>query len=140
MARQNQIFTRQYVLILINEILKNKNVDTEEESDADIDVRISLRNEFIRSGLTDKRILRIRSEAMDEKQELLVKEPFHNKQTSTYLKCYIHKLIEKLPGTFLKFFGAMQYSRRILDLYDSLVTIIIKKSCFRSIFFSLAHL
>ena len=56
--RQNQIFTRQYVLILINEILKNKNIDTEEESDADIDVRISLRNEFIRSGLTDKRILR----------------------------------------------------------------------------------
>lgn len=72
MQRQNQIFTRQYVLILINEILKNKNVDTEEESDADIDVRISLRNEFIRSGLTDKRILRLRSEALDDKQDLLV--------------------------------------------------------------------
>ena len=39
-------------------------------------------------------------EEMNEIQEVLVKEPFHNKQTSTYLKCYIHKLIEKLPGTF----------------------------------------
>jgi len=74
MQRQNQIFTRQYVLILINEILKNKNIDTEEESDADIDVRISLRNEFIRAGLTDKRIIKLRSEAMDDKQDLLVKQ------------------------------------------------------------------
>ena len=39
-----------------------------EESDADIDVRISLRNEFIRDGLTDKRILKIRADAQDEKQ------------------------------------------------------------------------
>ena len=57
------------MLILINEILKNKNIDSEaEESDADIDIRISLRNEFIRDGLTDKRILKIRADAQDEKQ------------------------------------------------------------------------
>ena len=69
LQRQNQLFTRQYVLILINEILKNKNIDSEaEESDADIDIRISLRNEFIRDGLTDKRILKIRADAQDEKQ------------------------------------------------------------------------
>ena len=69
LQRQNQLFTRQYVLILINEILKNKNMDPDaEESDADIDVRISLRNEFIRDGLTDKRILKIRADAQDEKQ------------------------------------------------------------------------
>ena len=55
MQRQNQVFTRLYVLIVINEILKNKNEDSLEESDADIDTRISLRNEFIRDGLTDKR-------------------------------------------------------------------------------------
>ena len=57
---QNQVLTRQFVLGLINEILKTQSEEGEEETDADIDIRISMRNEFIRCGLTDGRVRKIK--------------------------------------------------------------------------------
>ena len=54
---------RQFVLGLINEILKTQIEDGEEETDADVDIRISLRNEFVRCGLTDGRVRKIKQEA-----------------------------------------------------------------------------
>ena len=58
-----KIHFRQFVLGLINEILKTQIEDGEEETDADVDIRISLRNEFVRCGLTDGRVRKIKQEA-----------------------------------------------------------------------------
>merc|ERR1719423_99742 len=73
---QNQVFTRQFVLGLINEILKTQIEDGEEETDADVDIRISLRNEFVRCGLTDGRVRKIKQEAESDLsyQQLLLKQ------------------------------------------------------------------
>ena len=65
---QNQVQTRQYVLGLINEILKTHIENDDEETDADIDIRISLRNEFIRCGLTDKRIKKLQQLAEEDRE------------------------------------------------------------------------
>ena len=76
---QSQVLTRQFVLGLINEILKTQNEQEEEETDADIDLRISMRNEFIRCGLTDGRVRKIKEEAENDvtvrsDQDLLLKQ------------------------------------------------------------------
>ena len=64
---------------MINEILKTQNEQDEEETDADIDLRISMRNEFIRCGLTDGRVRKIKEEAENDvtvrsDQDLLLKQ------------------------------------------------------------------
>jgi len=61
---------------LINEILKTQIEDGEEETDADVDIRISLRNEFVRCGLTDGRVRKIKQEAESDLsyQQLLLKQ------------------------------------------------------------------
>ena len=76
---QNQVLTRQFILGLINEILKTQSEEGEEETDADIDIRISMRNEFIRCGLTDGRVRKIKEEAENDvtvrsDQDLLLKQ------------------------------------------------------------------
>ena len=75
----DKVLTRQFVLGLINEILKTQNEQDEEETDADIDLRISMRNEFIRCGLTDGRVRKIKEEAENDvtvrsDQDLLLKQ------------------------------------------------------------------